>query len=206
MTQQATEVRDDIARLVAQAAPGTVIVLPWGTPFDGHGALARLTVRGYGAHRRAEGPFTGPVALPPSPFPAQPRNVVAEGDVSMTAVTEAEFCDRSPLSFALGIRLPYCRQEVAYKRRGARPVWLHGLDGTAQGGHSWACVMFRDDTAEALVWQGGPRRLWDEAEEAYAWWVRQGEPRHDRFGLTITRTGHSVWLDSPGNVVGPLVR
>ncbi|MGW1197788.1 hypothetical protein ACWD4B_18405 [Streptomyces sp. NPDC002536] len=205
MTQQVTATAPDTKRLVAQAAPGTVIVTPWGTPFSEHGALARLTVSGYGAHRRAEGRFTGPVVLTPSPCPPQPRNVVAEGEVSTTAVTDAEFCDRTALAFVLGIRLPHCRQEVAYKRRGARPVWLHGLDDAGEA-HSWACVMFRDDTPEALVWQGGPRRLWDEAEEAYAWWARQGEPRHDRFGLTVTRSGHAVWLDSPGNAVGPRAR
>lgn len=41
---------------------------------------------------------------------------------------------------------------------------------------SWACVMFRDGEERAPVWQSGPRRLWDEVEAAYRWWVDQGNP------------------------------
>ncbi|MFD5032492.1 hypothetical protein ACFWM0_19050 [Streptomyces sp. NPDC058405] len=85
-----------------------------------------------------------------------------------------------------------CVQAVADKREGARPVWFYGLSD-----RSWACVMFRDGESEAAVWQSGPRRLWDEVEDAYRWWVDRGEPEHTRFGLTVTPDGQRAWIDSP---------
>jgi protein-L-isoaspartate O-methyltransferase len=48
------------------------------------------------------------------------------------------------------------------------------------------------------VWQGGPRRLWDEIEVAYQHWSELGRPGWDRFGLTVTEDGGVVWLDAPG--------
>jgi methyltransferase of ATP-grasp peptide maturase system len=76
-------------------------------------------------------------------------------------------------------------------------LWLLAGDG------SWACL---DATASA-VRQHGSRRLWDELESAHDLWRRLGEPRRDRFGLSVARGGrHVFWLDSPDNplwVEGP---
>jgi methyltransferase of ATP-grasp peptide maturase system len=49
----------------------------------------------------------------------------------------------------------------------------------------------------SLVKQGGPRRLWDDVERAHAEWTALGEPRRDRFGLTITPEAQVLWLDEP---------
>ncbi|MET9932618.1 MULTISPECIES: hypothetical protein [unclassified Streptomyces] len=51
------------------------------------------------------------------------------------------------------------------------------------------------------VWQHGPRRLWDETEAAYAWWTSHDRPGPERFGLTVTATGETRWLDDPGRPV-----
>jgi len=76
-------------------------------------------------------------------------------------------------------------------------LWLLAGDG------SWACL----DATASLVRQHGSRRLWDELESAHDLWRRFGEPRRDRFGLSVARGGrHVFWLDSPDNplwVQGP---
>ncbi|MFK4248579.1 methyltransferase domain-containing protein [Streptomyces angustmyceticus] len=182
-----------------QCRPGGVIVAPWGTDFSHGDAVARLVVAPDG--KSAAGNFTGPVEfmklrsqrLSPVVHKEFVPGSVAEGDESSTTVTEAEFVGDhfGPERFALSLRVPRCRQVVAARDGGARPVWFYGL-----GDRSWACCLFRDGQA-ARVWQSGPRRLWDEAEAAFRWWEGQGRPTTSRFGLTVTARGERVWLDDP---------
>jgi hypothetical protein len=49
------------------------------------------------------------------------------------------------------------------------------------------------------VHQSGARRLWDEVAAAYDWWRRMARPQAGRFGLTVTPTGQTAWLDKPTN-------
>ncbi|MGX1757100.1 protein-L-isoaspartate(D-aspartate) O-methyltransferase [Streptomyces lydicus] len=184
-----------------QCRPGGVIVAPWGTNFSHGDAVARLEVAPDG--KSAAGNFTGPVEfmklrsqrLSPVVHTEYVPGSVADGDESSTTVTEAAFVGDqfAPERFALGLRVPQCRQAVAAKDDGARPVWFYGLSD-----RSWACCMFRDGKA-ARVWQAGPRRLWDEAEAAFRWWEGHGRPGLSRFGLTVTARGERVWLDDPAN-------
>ncbi|WP_372408353.1 hypothetical protein [Streptomyces luteireticuli] len=180
------------------ARPGTILTVPWRTRYSDQQVSAHLTVSEDG--RRAEGRFVGPAgpANGPCTPPPPPQDLYAEGDVSTTTLTETDFC-RPEVEFALGVRLHGCRQYAADKARyGTRPVWLRALDGDP----SWACVLFREDeTLTTLVWQGGPRRLWDEAEAAYAWWLGQGSPPPEHFGMTVDGDGSRVWLDHPENVI-----
>ncbi|WP_158886600.1 ATP-grasp peptide maturase system methyltransferase [Amycolatopsis anabasis] len=62
---------------------------------------------------------------------------------------------------------------------------------------SWARHRARE--GDYLVEQGGPRRLWDIVEAAYATWRSLGEPSRDRFGVTVTPDGQEIWLDTPGS-------
>ncbi|ARF59619.1 protein-L-isoaspartate(D-aspartate) O-methyltransferase [Streptomyces gilvosporeus] len=186
---------------VEQCRPGGVIVAPWGTHYGNGDAVARLVVGSDG--RSACGRFTGPVEFMKlraqrAAHPVHSAYVtgsVADGDETSTTVTEAEFVGDAfaPQRFVLGLRVPRCRQVVAEKRDGGRPVWLYGADD-----RSWACVWFRDGEA-ARVWQSGPRRLWDEAAAAYRWWEKNGRPGPERFGLSVTAAGQAVWLDEPVN-------
>ena len=184
---------------VEQCRPGGVIVAPWGTHYGNGDAVARLVVSRDGDS--ASGAFTGPVEfmklrsqrLAPVVHSEYVTGSVADREASSTTITEGQFLGErfSPQRFALGLRLRDCVQVIADKREGARPVWLYSLTD-----RSWACVMFRDgDTAR--VWQSGARRLWDEAEAAYAWWAGRGEPDYARFGLTVTAEGQRAWLDDP---------
>ncbi|WP_049718655.1 hypothetical protein [Streptomyces caatingaensis] len=183
---------------LADARPGAVLLVPWRTRYSDQRITVRLTVSEDG--RRAEGRFVGPAgpANGPCAPPPPPQDLSAEGDVSTTTLTEAEFL-RPEAAFVLGLRLRACRQYTSEKARyGTRPVWLRALDDDP----SWACVLFREDeTLTTLVWQGGPRRLWDEAEAAYVWWLGRGSPGPERFGLTVDGEGSRVWLDGPGGVI-----
>ncbi|MEU0843209.1 methyltransferase domain-containing protein [Streptomyces sp. NPDC005962] len=184
---------------IEQTRPGGLIVAPWGTHFTHADAVARLTV-----HKgTATGCFTRPAefmklraqrSAPPDHGAYDPTD---GADTSVTDLTEAEFVtgQYSALPFVLGLRVRQCVQVVADREYdGERAVWFYGV-----GDRSWACVVFREDRTR--VWQAGPRRLWNEVEGAYRWWVGQGAPDHTRFGLTVTPDGHRVWLDDPGVTV-----
>ncbi|WP_262705480.1 MULTISPECIES: methyltransferase domain-containing protein [Streptomyces] len=191
---------------IEQTRPGGLIVAPWGTHYTHADAVARLVVRRDGT---ASGRFTGPVefmklrgqrlSLPPHGAYVPDEGAGSGGAVtSTTGIAEGEFLvpPYSALPFALGLRVRHCVQVVAAPHEGARAVWFYGLTD-----RSWACVVFREGEAEARVWQAGERRLWDEAEAAYGWWVGHGRPDHARFGLTVGPgpAGQRVWLDDPAD-------
>ncbi|MGW3010656.1 protein-L-isoaspartate(D-aspartate) O-methyltransferase [Streptomyces sp. NPDC001219] len=186
---------------VAQCRPGGVIVAPWGTNHSHADAVARLVVASDG--QSASGAFTGPVEFMklrsqrfvPRAHSEYVTGSVTDGDESSTMITEAEFIGEQFGSerFVIGLRVPQCSYVEANKNDGARPVWFYGLSD-----NSWACVQFRDGES-ARVWQFGPRRLWDEVENAYRWWDGHGRPDTSRFGLTVTVEGQRVWLDDPAH-------
>jgi methyltransferase of ATP-grasp peptide maturase system len=66
-------------------------------------------------------------------------------------------------------------------------TWLAHPDG------SWARY------SRHSVSQGGPRRLWDLAEQAHTEWHALGRPPRERFGLTVGPDGQEFWLDSPNS-------
>ncbi|MDN3058054.1 methyltransferase domain-containing protein [Streptomyces sp. SRF1] len=191
---------------IGQTRPGGLIVAPWGTHYTHADAVVRLVVR----NGTASGRFARPVefmklrtqrlSLPPHGAYVPAGGGDGGADASVTGITESEFIapPYSALRFALGLRVPNCVQVVADRRDGARPVWFYGLTD-----RSWACVVFREGVAEARVRQAGERRLWDEVEAAYRWWVGHGRPDHTRFGLTVGPAGQRVWLDDPADCWAP---
>jgi hypothetical protein len=191
---------------IEQTRPGGVVLVPWGTPYSDADALVRLEV----GERGATGSFTRSVEF--MKLRAQRGGTVRHADHlsagpfddaerSTTDITEDEFVTGrfTDLPFVLGLRVPHCRQAVADKRDGERPVWFYGLSDL-----SWACVMFRDGARHASAWQSGPRRLWDEVTDAYRWWKDRGSPDVGRFGLTAGADGQRAWLDDPDNESWPL--
>jgi protein-L-isoaspartate O-methyltransferase len=191
---------------VAQTRRGGVILAPWGTSYGNADAVVRLVVDG----ETATGPFTrlvefmklraqrGPAIRPADYLTAGP---LEGADQSTVALAEEDFLTGqfTDLPFVLGLRVPHCRQAVADKRGGERPVWFYSLIDT-----SWACVMFRDGQEHASVWQSGSRRLWDEVRDAYHWWKERGSPDVTRFGLTIDTSGQRAWLDDPAKESWPV--
>jgi methyltransferase of ATP-grasp peptide maturase system len=81
--------------------------------------------------------------------------------------------------FFAGLALP---QVVAWSA-GSGEIWLAHPDG------SWASYLAHK------VAQGGPRKLWELAESAYSEWLDLGEPRRERFGVTVTPELQEFWLD-----------
>ncbi|MGA4844590.1 protein-L-isoaspartate(D-aspartate) O-methyltransferase [Streptomyces sp. G45] len=179
--------------------PGGLVVAPFGTHYTHADAVVRLTATGDGI---ASGRFTRPAEFMKARAQREPAIVhgdhvgsVHDGDKRAAAVGEELFTQGrfDVIHFAAGLRLRDVRLSVADKRGPSRPVWLYGLTDT-----SWACLWFTDGQ-RTVVWQAGPRRLWDEAEGAYTWWEENDRPGHDRFGLTVTPDGTRAWLDDPAN-------
>ncbi|MEV0124943.1 hypothetical protein AB0I16_25990 [Streptomyces sp. NPDC050703] len=101
--------------------------------------------------------------------------------------------------FGIGVQVPEAFPWMESYADGSYTLWLRDTAVT-----SWATADFEKDRAEFEVVQSGPRKLWNEVEKAYGWWDAQGRPGFERFGLTVTAEGETVWLDEPTNPV-PLV-
>jgi hypothetical protein len=58
---------------------------------------------------------------------------------------------------------------------------------------SWASVV-PDGDGRFLVRQQGIRRLWDQAESAYRWWIGQGQPVGPDWEWIITPDWQTIRL------------
>jgi protein-L-isoaspartate O-methyltransferase len=182
---------------IEQTAPGGLIVAPWGTEYGGE-AVVRLTV---GEDGTASGHFTRSSAfmrlrqqrpdVPPHTTYLKGREWPADGVRSMTALSPAEVGGWLE-QFVIGLRMPGAFWTVERYDGGAYTLWTYGTDG-----ESWASCDYDPDASEYEVVQSGPRRLWDETEAAYNWWLDQGRPGFGRFGLTVGPESCRAWLDDP---------
>ncbi len=190
-------------RWVEQTRPDGLVVAPWGTP-DQRNALIRLRVND---DATACGRFVERVYLSFMPMRAQripylPDVPDVEPDmITTTTLSPAELRHTALVfdgSFAIGLRVPKCR--TWYETDKERGYWhTIGFDDAESG--SCAIVDADPNEPDIVIKQWGPRRLWDEVERAYRWWVGKGRPSHDRFGITVSPTGQSVWLDDPSRPV-----
>ncbi len=186
---------------IDQAKPGAVIVMPWGTRYSYQDAVVRLVVADDGT---ATGRFTRLVRfmqvrshrlevrhadyIPGDDWPDDSRQ-------SVTTLAASSFLHDPIATFVLGLLVPDCVHVSGRDADGVPGVWLYGL-----ADRSWAAVFFygEDGHSDSQVYQGGPRSLWGEVERAYRWWVAQGRPGHEEFGLTVTADGRQqVWLREP---------
>ena len=99
-----------------------------------------------------------------------------------------------PGAFAVGMMVADCHKVVDSD---ALVVRLHDPSSG-----SWARCVVAVGAAEQDVVEGGPRALWGEATAARRWWIGEGRPGPDRFGLTVTDAGQEVWFDRPGRTPG----
>ncbi|RZS37903.1 protein-L-isoaspartate(D-aspartate) O-methyltransferase [Herbihabitans rhizosphaerae] len=181
---------------IDQTRPGGLIVTPWGTDY-GYDALLRLDVHEDGSasgrcgmslafmrvrHQRRQ--FLDPTA-----------EEQAEADATTTARSGQEFFEITAFpraAFTIGLRVPYCYVTVEDLDVDHRRIEFHDAR-TA----SWARVAMVRGADSFEVRQLGPRRLWDEVDDAYAWWRDHGKPTPDRYGLTVHPDGeHTVWIDT----------
>ncbi|MGA5133044.1 methyltransferase domain-containing protein [Streptomyces olivoreticuli] len=189
-----------------QMNPGGVVLVPWGTYYGPSEATARLVVAEDG--RSASGPFTRPVAF--MRMRSQRRGWPRHGEFMLAGAMDAASRSTTTLGedgfsstesfdvvgFAMGLCVPDVVHLADRKKDGKRAVWFYGRSDM-----SWAAVVFHDGRTEATVYQSGRRRLWDEVEDAYRWWVDSDRPGFERFGLTVTADGRTPWLDDPANAL-----
>jgi protein-L-isoaspartate O-methyltransferase len=185
---------------IAQARPGAVIVLPW-MPGFARGHQTRLIVAGDGT---AIGRFTGQAGymmMRAQRFPDLDVDVDEPGgDRRTTTRLDPRTVARGPAGAAVAVaaRLPDVVAAGAGRDDGTFELRLRERDGP-----SWAIAECTPGGGDYGVRQSGDRRLWEEAADAYLWWVRAGCPDSDRFGMTVDMDRQSIWLDDPGNLVGP---
>ncbi|WP_333770508.1 methyltransferase domain-containing protein [Streptomyces sp. IBSBF 2435] len=184
---------------VRQTAPGGVIVAPWGTAYSHADAVVRLAVAD--DRTGAQGRFTRPVEFmkarahrtaraPHSEY--VPGNDVAAAAESVTTTGLTADDLGHPFPFAAGLRIGRDCTSAADRRGASVSYWLYGISD-----RSWAAAVLHDGRPTSTVYQGGPRRLWDELETTHRWWTAAGRPGTDRFGLTTTPDGDRPWLDAP---------
>jgi hypothetical protein len=78
-----------------------------------------------------------------------------------------------------------------------RPVQLDSGNGIALSSSDGSWTRTRRVGHGWEVAQGGPRALWDLAEDAHHRWETLGSPDRSRFGLTVTEDEQTFWLDNP---------
>lgn len=182
-----------------EQSPGGRIITPWRTAYY-NGALLVLDV----AEGIASGRFVGDAAF--MSMRAQrrlwdgPAGGGGDAEEGTTGLHPYALLSNADAAFAVGLRVPDCHTETHFHDEPPHAnytTWVHDPDSG-----SWAAVSVSADTAEKCpTRQYGPRRLWDEVEAAYAWWLDAGRPERTRFGLTITPHGQWTWLNTPAHRV-----
>jgi protein-L-isoaspartate O-methyltransferase len=183
-----------------EQAPAGRIVAPWGGSFFSH-SFAVLDV----ADGEAHGRFTGYPAFMRTRHGRPHRGYLSDFLHHQDEAAESR-TDLSPLAvdsdpdalFFIGLDLPdawYLRVD-ADDDGGAATLWI-----LADDRRSWAAADYVPGADVHLVTQYGPRALWDDVERAYRQWEKRGRPERDRAGLSVTRGGQRVWLDTRENVV-----
>lgn len=171
------------------------IVTPWRDPFCHQGKLLALDVAGDGT---ASGQFVGWASFMmsrPQRFPVEdvPRD---DGEQTATYLRPGLPLDGDDAETAVGARLRSCQ----WWREDSDDGYVVRMDDVAS--RSWAVLgPITQDSGPYPLAQGGPRRLWDEVEAAYRWWVGTSRPDHTRFGVSVTAERQWVWLDEPGQPV-----
>ncbi len=184
---------------VAQTRSGGVIVTPWGSDYY-NGNLVALTVDDRGA---ASGRIVGDAAFMRLRAQRRVRGRVSrdvyDEDRAVETTTELHPYDvagERDVSTAIGLRVPQCRHLYhSTEDNDSEEAILWFLDPSSR---SWAALHHHpDQSGPYRVRQLGPRRLWDEVEAAYRWWVEQDEPQVEQWLITIDPSGQRVTRERP---------
>lgn len=186
---------------VAQTRPGGVIVVPW-APFYGSGQLARLVVDGDG---RAVGRFPGSASY----MMLRSQRTTArwaphhtdEAQTTTTRLDPRTLADGSyAADLAIGALVPGVARIQVPADDGSGGFSLLLVEAGQDDG-AWAATDYVPGEAEYRVVWYGHRNLWTEVEEAYLWWVTEGQPGRERYGMTVTPKGQHLWLDEPRHLL-----
>ncbi|WP_315975415.1 methyltransferase domain-containing protein [Streptomyces nigrescens] len=173
--------------LVEQLLPGGLLVAPRVGDFW-CGALFCLTVDEDGT---ASGPFAGTATY--MPMRAHRGAAGATPDTSSPRSRSVAVLPQETINpgFALyaGARLPGVTL-VEGREDGNLRVWV--TDGRGSGAIA---------DADGTVTEFGDRGLWADVEAAWSEWDRHDRPSAGDMGLTVTKSGESVWLRRPAQVV-----
>jgi protein-L-isoaspartate O-methyltransferase len=179
---------------VEQTRPGGTIVVPWMPRWQG-GHLVRLTAAGDGT---AVGGFHGGVTFMMLRSQRWSPPGLAGAYRESATYLDPRRVVRS--SYGAEVAIAALLPDVAgtYEDQGGGEFHLSLWSGCSD-----AQVHYAPDYKRVAVLQRGARDLWDEVAGAFLRWVAWGSPGRERFGMTIDPGGQRIWLDSPGNPVGP---
>lgn len=195
---------------VEQVRPGGIILAPWGTAFSAQRAPVKLVVGSDGKSacgdflrspeflraRGSSGMWSGHPDSEPDHRPATVRRSrTTPGPEGLTGLGPYAAQD-----FVLGLIVPHATHTVRRLVDGGMTARFSSLRGDG----SWARVSWAGDGGPGEVCQDGERSLWDEVEDALAWWEAEERPSVDCFGLTVdVDGGQTVWLDEPHSTMPP---
>ncbi|TCO47341.1 protein-L-isoaspartate O-methyltransferase family protein [Actinocrispum wychmicini] len=175
---------------VEQTQPGGVIVTPVRAALTS-GPLVRFVVNN-------DGTATGRMASMGAAFMELRSQRVAWADDELIDESAGDVSQRSTehdpwLMFgqfaprwALAVALPSCEYDLRERE------YLRLMDPVSG---SWAVVR-PDDRGGCVVRQYGVRRLWDDAEAAFGWWLDRGKPAGADWEWTITPDSQTIRLAS----------
>ncbi|MGH3766102.1 MAG: methyltransferase domain-containing protein [Pseudonocardiaceae bacterium] len=179
---------------VAQTRPGGCVLTPWGTSYY-PGGLLKLRVH---HDATATGRIVGPASFMWLRGQRIPRYTIARIARHDDTTTEST-TDLHPwhvagdvnAATAIGLHVPQC--ESFYHPDNSDTGTLYLVD---QWSRSWATLHVTTDPPYE-VRQSGERKLWDEVETAYRWWIDAGEPAVDAWRFSIAPHGQQV--ERPGS-------
>ncbi|OEJ23114.1 protein-L-isoaspartate O-methyltransferase [Streptomyces agglomeratus] len=168
---------------VAQVRPGGRIVTPWGRL--GHVALtvapdgqsASGWMQGLGMFMPSRGTDPG------KPWDQVRGNGPVETEGPLNRDVLALHANWN-LLFALRVVLPEVR--ITTEANHGVTAWLH------DGRSSWATLV-APEAGPAVAYQGGPRRLAEEIDQAWKRWQDAGAPSLYDFGMTRTAEHQYIW-------------
>lgn len=176
---------------VEQTRPGGVIVTPW-QPAPGYGWKLRLTVTQSRATGRLHGP-AGYMMLRAQRTAGRWNPHHADHAVtSRTRLDPRTITQAGPgMALAAAVRCPGMGLLSVDNNDGSFSLLLFEA-GDPQG--AWASCDWEPGATDYEVTQYGDRRLWDEAEAAFTWWVDNGTPGEEHFGVTVDEQGERLWF------------
>lgn len=183
---------------IEQTRPGGVIVLPWTPGIEGF--MVHLTVLGDGtAIGSLHGPASYMMLRDQRTATRWATHHASDAVESHTRIDPRSIATAGPgAALAIAAYAPGVTVLPRHDDNGEFSLMMYELART-EG--MWAACDYYPDRIEYDVLQYGDRHLWDEVCAGYLWWLANGRPGPERYGLTVAPGSVEMWLDRPGNVI-----